>query len=591
MKEFSAQTGGRYTYIDDIVNLQDLALAFASIFDDCDNFIISGCRISGTSISEGYVYINGKIRHFSGVSGVTTWPQYLYESNKTETVAYASGSDKVGRNNYGCAIAASVPTSIDSLTNAVPSFIKLTADGGTTINDALFGKYSLLLQSAPGTQTVKDSVTFNNDVTVTGSLVAKGRTSLIQGNAVCNMYHSADGLVVQSQISNDAIYRLVIANNDGFQFYVNDTLTCTISEAGIDTSLSIKTKECIAGNISIENSGIINKGHADNSACVDINMVGFGGGKEYYRNTNIGNGKGSSIIAITGSSSLVQINGCVNIKSGSTQGLVLQCAQKKINPELVKTIEWFDADNSQIACIGYAQTSDNVFEIKNAIANISITGLEAVNIGPAIKENGVLLSNKYVTVTNLERLLAEKAGVSSVYTATQADNKFAVKNGGLSQFITTDYTKDKLRSQIEAVSAQDVIDKHPLKNNLLGDMATTEEKKKKILANIGAAPAGAYQDKLYDSGWVYVSGTTALYARQIGSVVCIQGTITTIHEGVVFTLPNSISAPSHSAVFSTAYDKNSPWTCAIKAGRKYCEVVYCSGACGERMNFTMTYMV
>lgn len=40
MKEFTSQTGGRYTYIDDIMNLQNLALAFTSIFDECDNFII-----------------------------------------------------------------------------------------------------------------------------------------------------------------------------------------------------------------------------------------------------------------------------------------------------------------------------------------------------------------------------------------------------------------------------------------------------------------------------------------------------------------------------------------------------------------------
>ena len=163
MKEFSAQTGGRYTYVDDIVNLQELSLAFASIFNNCDNFIISGCEISGTSISEGYVYINGKIRRFTGVSGITTWPQYIYESNKTETVAYASGSDKVGRNVYGCSIAKTVPTTLDPLTGATPSFIKLTSGGGLTMNDALFGKYALLLKSAAGQQTVSDIITFNNN--------------------------------------------------------------------------------------------------------------------------------------------------------------------------------------------------------------------------------------------------------------------------------------------------------------------------------------------------------------------------------------------------------------------------------------------
>ena len=58
MKELFALTGGRYTYADDFVNLQDLALSITSIFDDCVNFIISGCEVSGTTVSEGYVYIN-----------------------------------------------------------------------------------------------------------------------------------------------------------------------------------------------------------------------------------------------------------------------------------------------------------------------------------------------------------------------------------------------------------------------------------------------------------------------------------------------------------------------------------------------------
>ena len=86
MKEFSAQTGGRYTYADDLENLQDLALAFAQIFDDCDNFIISGCEVSSGSVSAGYVFLNGKLRYFPGAIGITSWPQYIYELNSTESV-------------------------------------------------------------------------------------------------------------------------------------------------------------------------------------------------------------------------------------------------------------------------------------------------------------------------------------------------------------------------------------------------------------------------------------------------------------------------------------------------------------------------
>lgn len=588
MKEFSAQTGGRYTYVDDIVNLQDLSLAFASIFSNCDNFIISGCEISGTSISEGYVYINGKIRRFTGVSGITTWPQYIYESNKTETVAYASGSDKVGRNIYGCAIATTIPTALDPLTGATPSFIKLTSGGGLTMNDALFGKYALLLKSAAGQQTVSDVVTFNNNVNVNGALTTKGRASLINGSAVCQMYYSGENLVIQSQVSSGAVYRFVVTNGTGFQFYINGSVVYTVSNSRLATPLPIVTPECVAGNIGIEGSNIINKGHASDTACININMTGYAGGTEYYRDTYIGNGKGSAIIAITGSTGAVQINGRVSIKSSTVQALILQCSLSKDNVALRKTVVWSDSNNDQIAYIGYNQTANNIFEIKNVIANIAITGADAVDIGPAIKENGVLLSTKYATNDNLTKALSAKADTSTVYTTAQADTKFASKNGGFTQFATA-HTKAQLRTQIEAVSAADVANLHPTKANLLSDMATSEEKKAQIRQNIGAAKEGSYQTKLSDSGWVYI--TSGLYARQIGNVVCIQGTVKTYHSGTVFTLPNSIDAPKYDVAFSTATDYNSPWTCKLPAGKKTCSIVYCNGACGKTISFSMTYMV
>ena len=40
MREYVAKTGGRYTYIEDFIGLQELSLSLASIFDGCKNFII-----------------------------------------------------------------------------------------------------------------------------------------------------------------------------------------------------------------------------------------------------------------------------------------------------------------------------------------------------------------------------------------------------------------------------------------------------------------------------------------------------------------------------------------------------------------------
>ena len=73
MRHFNSQTGGRYTYTDDVINLQELALAINAIFDGCDNFIISGCEISGTTIAPGYVYINVEISYFYGASVINSY--------------------------------------------------------------------------------------------------------------------------------------------------------------------------------------------------------------------------------------------------------------------------------------------------------------------------------------------------------------------------------------------------------------------------------------------------------------------------------------------------------------------------------------
>lgn len=101
MKEYVAETGGRYTYADDILNLQELALSMTSIFSECTDFIISGCIVSGNAIAPGYVWLNGKVRYFEGCP-TTSFPYYIYERNLSDTVTYANEMNKKGRNNFLC---------------------------------------------------------------------------------------------------------------------------------------------------------------------------------------------------------------------------------------------------------------------------------------------------------------------------------------------------------------------------------------------------------------------------------------------------------------------------------------------------------
>lgn len=186
MKEYKAQTGGRYTYADDLLNLQNLALSFGSIFGDCLNFIISGCEVLGDNLSEGYVYINGKIRKFEGHTGNSTWPKYIYENNSNENIGYANNQTKVGRTNYGCACGPTVPSGNDPVTGAARQSIQIESNGAALRKkNEFFGKNCLLLN--PGAaQTVANTVTFSGNVSIDSTLNVTGQTTVgsIKVNAI-----------------------------------------------------------------------------------------------------------------------------------------------------------------------------------------------------------------------------------------------------------------------------------------------------------------------------------------------------------------------------------------------------------------------
>lgn len=589
MKEFSAQTGGRYTYVDDIVNLQELALAFASIFDGCDNFIVNGCEISGTSITAGYVYINGKLRYFPGVSGITSWPQFIYENNQTESVAYASGSDKVGRNIFGCAIAKTVPTIQDTLTGELPAFIKLDSSGGIRIKDALFGKYSLLLQAANSSQTVNGNVNFSYDVNINGTLTLKDRLAISKGSSIGQMYFEGTNLIVQSRIGNGNIYKFVISNDNGFQFHVGDKLILTINEGGVVSAVPISSKEGTLGNMTLKSNYLFNSEVSSDSGDLCINTIGYKGEKSYFRNTYIGNGKGSVILSILGNSNSVNVSGTLSIASSDNHGLIMKSSMPKSNKALRKTVVWQDSNAEIIGYIGYNSTENNVLELKNNLANIEILGLQAVNIGPAIMEAGELLSKKYVSTATFDSKLKAKADEENVYTKKDIDDNCAKKSNGLIQFITEENTSEKLRKDIGAISTDDLKGNYPEIDKLLSDMATNDARKAQICKNIGAAQAGSFQPVLKDTGWIKI--LDGLFVRQIGNIVSIQGVIRTVHSGIAFTLPNSIDAPKYDVAFSsTTTSYSGQWRCAIAGGQKACTVGYCNNH-GVTIPFSMTYMV
>lgn len=585
MKEFSAQTGGRYTYADDLENLQELALAFAQIFDDCDNFIVSGCEVNSGAISAGYVFLNGKLRYFSGATGVTSWPQYIYELNTTQSVAYESGGSKIGRNIYGCALAKTVPVTQDVLTGKIPQAISMSSTGGLRMKDAFIGKYALLLNPASGSQTVNSLVNFAKAIQASAGMTASSVT-IKSGTIQTTLSYSGSTFRVVST-GGDNTYQMSFIDGIGFRFYINGSVIATIGAENIIFSNPINANKGTFGGLVLTGDSIY-QGTSNAVATLYINYHGYNGGDTQYRNTIIGNGKGAAIISVTGANGYVNIAGVTQLSAASMDALILKANKTKLDNTLTNAIAWKDSANALMARMGFISTSDQVFTLSVESNNIKIHGGSTVDIGPAIKENGVLLSDRYALQTTMTTALNGKANANEVYSTLQADNKFATKAGGLIQFVTATVDAATCRSHIGALGASDLND-YVKKSNFLSDMATSEANKKQIRDNIGAASAGEFEPKMTDSGWKLIKDT--LYIRQIGNIVCIQGSTKTIHSGTVFTIPNTIQPPSHAVKHTIAFANNRSWVCKIAAGQRACTVVYCDSSCNKSTEFSITYMI
>ena len=588
MKEFNAQTGGRYTYADDILNLQALSLAILQIFDECDNFIISGCQVSGNKIGSGFVFLNGKIRKFAGASNVTQWPQYIYESNRSETVAYASGADKVGRTVYGCASGSTVPSIPDPITGSLPASLPVRADGGLFLKDAFIGKYALLLNSGTGAQTVNTPTNFSKGIATYSDLDVKGNLNISKGPTSTRVFHEENNITSETRSSSGVVYKFTIEDGTGFKFFVNSILVATFTQGNIKFSVPVNSSQGAFGGTEVRPSHIFNSNTASDDGVLNINMMGYNGSDQFFRDTCIGNGKGQAVISVLGSKNKVLVNASTLFHSQNAEGIAMKTTVSKLDSSYSKTIVWKDSLDEETGSVGFVSGDSKCFQIVNKISDISILGQEAVNIGPAIKENGILLSTKYVLASDHANDMVTKADASSVYTIKMADANFATKKGGFNQFINSEYTQDALRTQLGAYGSSDM-KKYPLKASLLSDMATNEEAKKTIRTNIGAAGVGDFQTKLKDTGWIQVKED--LYIRQIGNIVSVQGIVQTVHNGPLFNIPSNIDPPIHDVYCSMALTNARSYSAVIHKNSRQCVARYCDGACGRINEFTLIYMV
>ena len=304
MKEFSSQDGGRYTFVDDIVNLQNLALAFSAIFDACDNFVIMGCELTGAAVSEGYVYINGKIRQFNGgtITANSAGNRFLCESDSSEQVPYASGGTKVGRTNYGVALSNTIPSPVNGVQ---PGYITFSTNGACKrLKDAFFGKYALLLDPTVASQTVTGKVSFSDTLTALKNILVKGPVDISTSAGDAKLWFDSNALTLRA-IINGKMYRLTMSETGGIQFFVNGILSMTVKSDGVSFSVPIVSSKATIGQVLISGNSIYSLNPDNNSGTLNINVSGT---PSIVQTTNIGDGKGSVLLSVIGSSKSIVAN-------------------------------------------------------------------------------------------------------------------------------------------------------------------------------------------------------------------------------------------------------------------------------------------
>lgn len=477
MKEYVADTGGRYTYVDDILNLQELALSMTAIFSACEDFIISGCEITGNAISCGYVWINGKVRYFEGCPSAA-FPYYIYEKNGTDTVVYAGDVNKKGRENFLCAGSSVLPSVKDALTGKVPCLIEVTKAYAPRFLDKFFGHYAVLLDTPFSKQTIK------KDLVVTGKLTTgQGLESKTTVSVVSPSGYSLKGLVKQngtasfgSYLNGLLISEICISTDGSVSFLKGGNELARIDENGM-TYTHASCTSSRTGSLLIEKNSIVNVADATDEGSVDINTVHLNGEAGTFRDFRVFDGKQAAtpLLHVKGKTKEVCVGGTFTV---SGKSITIASAESK-------ALSYTDAEGVEVASVGFLSSKNTDFTLANTTGNIELSPKESVNIAGDLKVNGTSLKDIYVNQKSFTDALAGKVNtvkgkqLSTEDFTTNYRKKLddistgEIQTGG-EGFVTATQVKESLAKKLTASSnLSDVPDKKIARSSL--DLYSREE--------------------------------------------------------------------------------------------------------------------
>lgn len=461
MKEYIAKTGGRYTYNDDLLNLQELAMSMTAIFDGCSNFIISGCNITGGRITPGYVWINGRVRYFEGCTD-PVFPYYIYEKNHYESITYAGDVNKHGRCNYLSAGSGSIPQSKDEVTGQLPGYIEIREDYSPRLIDKFVGRYSLLLDTPFTRQTVRKDLLFTGNLTVEKELESKSClsvTNAVNGYSLRNVIKESGVASVGMYHNGVPVNEIVIGMDGKYTFSRQNTVLMTLDAVGLHTG-NVFCSVADFGSVRIQGNDIFNNNNNTDEGEVRVNRMGYNGGNTRYRSFIVNDGRTANpLFLVEGKSSKAAVNGVFTV-SNNNDGLILKNpAYLKSDKPLTSMLQWQDRENERIGYFGYMGTDSFDLTLKNEIGNMVIGSKGFIDIRGELRVGGISLSDTYVTLTDFGAELSRKVdkitgkGLSTEDFTTEYRSKLdSIMQGSLSSggggFVTAGDVADALRTKL-----------------------------------------------------------------------------------------------------------------------------------------------
>lgn len=400
MKEFIAEPGGRYTYADDIINLQDMVLAVGSLLDGCSNFIISGCQCQGAVITPGYVWLGGKIRRFEGCADAS-YPYYIYEKNSNESVTYANEVNKRGRACYLASGGRSVPDTVDSVTGALPQFIEVTADYAPRLADKFFGRYALMTDSPFTRQTVRKDLLLTGTLTVEKGIESKhsllvsptGSKKILRGyfsEASVARLEAGTNAAPVAAVVFDLLKGSVIIESKGVVTATFTERLCILSDLRSDTVR--------AGSLFFTGNQLKNIAERSDKGAVRINYDGYNEGTAYFRNFEVYDGKRCTLplLQVCGADKRVAVHAVLTVDSA--HGITLSDAGHVLTDAAFGgTIRWCDQSGAEAAIVGYTEDKHPHFSITNTAGGILLVPKNFVDVQGDLQVNGISIAKTYAT--------------------------------------------------------------------------------------------------------------------------------------------------------------------------------------------------